>query len=75
MPRIAKSRPTRRLNLELSEAVRDRLEELRDEIGADSITEVVRRALSLYDYVWTQNQEGNEIVLRGEDKESVVEFF
>ena len=76
MPRIAKNRPTSRLNLELSQAVRDRLETLRDEVDADSITEVIRRALALYDHVWTKRREGYELALVGpKGQKKTVEFF
>lgn len=75
MPRLAKNQETRRLNLELNEAVRVRLEELRDEVGADSLTEVIRRALALYDYLWIKRQQGDEIVVKGKDGERAIEFF
>jgi hypothetical protein len=54
-----------RLTLEVSVPVRERLEELRDRIGADSLTEVIRRALALYDTVLTESVEhGRRLVLK-----------
>lgn len=76
MPRLAKKQMTKRLTLELNEKVRNRLEELRDEVGADTLTEVVRRALAVYDFVVTaKHRDGASLVLRGKDGEQVVEFF
>lgn len=55
--------------------MRNRLEELRDSIGADSLTEVVRRALALYDYAVTAKKSGSEIVVRNDKGEQTVEFY
>ena len=38
-----------RLTLELAVPVRERLEELRARTGAESVTEVIRRAVAFYD--------------------------
>ncbi|HVK70622.1 MAG TPA: hypothetical protein VM694_39480 [Polyangium sp.] len=57
-----------RLDLEFPERVRVRLEELRAMNGADSLTEVVRRALAAYDVLLTAARErGDKIVLRSHD--------
>lgn len=57
-----------RLDLELPERVRARLEELRTMSGADSLTEVVRRALATYDVLLTASRErGDVIVVRSRD--------
>ncbi|HVK71265.1 MAG TPA: ribbon-helix-helix protein, CopG family [Polyangium sp.] len=57
-----------RLELELPERVRARLEELRAMNGADSLTEVVRRALATYDVLLTATRNrGNTIVQRSHD--------
>jgi hypothetical protein len=45
--------------------VRERLEELRDRTGAESITEVVRRAVALYDTLLSESDvKGTRLVLR-----------
>lgn len=54
-----------RLNLEMSESVRKRLEALRDKTDADSLAEVIRRALAAYELVVTGREEGAELILRG----------
>jgi hypothetical protein len=72
MPRIAAKSPKVRLNLEVPAAVRDRLERLRDDSGADTLTEVVRRSLEVYE-VLLNREPGAEIVLRMPDgREKVV---
>ena len=64
MPRIANNVPMSRLNLELPEATRDRLEHLRDATNAASMTEVIRTALAVYDLLFNETQRGSEIVFR-----------
>jgi hypothetical protein len=72
MPRLAKKAKVKRLNLELKIDVRNRMEELRDLTDADTLVEVVRRALAVYDYVWTQKKEGARILV--EDSEGTREL-
>lgn len=67
----------RRLNLELAEPIRLRLEELRTELQADSLAEVIRKSLSLLDYVLTKRKAGYSLILR-DDKtkaEQLIEFL
>lgn len=42
-----------RITLEVSIAIRERIESIRQRTGAESATEVIRRALALYDTVLT----------------------
>jgi hypothetical protein len=75
MPRIPKNVATTRLNLELSQAVRDRIEELRDQTGADSMTEVIRNALAVYEFLHRQVRRGGSVRVEsaaGEAKEVVL---
>ncbi len=60
-----------RLNLAISESVRERMEALKDSTDADSLTEVIRRALAAYEYIKEQQRQGNRIMLErnGEIKE------
>ncbi len=68
MPRPASKEAKVRLNLDLPERVRDRLERLQDLSEADSLTEVIKRALSVYDALLTATrEEGGKLVLRKED--------
>ena len=57
-----------RLNLELPERLRARLEPLRALSEADSLTEMVRRAIALYDVLlMAVRDRGVTIVLRSRD--------
>lgn len=66
MTRPARKKPTSRLTLELAQAVRDRIELLKDRTEAESISEVIRRALAVYELLWTQREKGNRVVIEGE---------
>jgi hypothetical protein len=69
MPRIAKNRPTQRLNLEMSQEVRQSLERLRDETGADSLAEVIRRSLAVYDFLLAERKRGSRLVVQKDNRE------
>lgn len=56
--------PKKRLNLELPIAARERLERLMLDTEADSMTEVIRRALLLYEEVHHARVEGARLMLR-----------
>ena len=67
-PRPANQEGRVRLNLELPERLRARLEPLRVLSEADSLTEVVRRAIALYDVLlMAVRDRGVTIVLRSRD--------
>jgi hypothetical protein len=65
-----------RLSLELPERVRERLDELQHTAEADSITEVIRRALAVYDTIVTERvSAGATVVLRyadGHERELLI---
>ena len=67
MPRIPKKTKVKRLNLELAMNVRARMELLRDETGAHSLTEVISRSLAVYDYLWTQKKAGAKLLMQDSD--------
>jgi hypothetical protein len=67
MPRIAKGTGKVRLNLEMSETVRHKLEDLQRRTDAPSLSEVIRKALAVYDLVWSAVDEGRQIVIRDDD--------
>jgi hypothetical protein len=48
----------------MREEVRRRLEELREETEADSLTEVIRRALAVYELLWRETRQHGELVIR-----------
>jgi ribbon-helix-helix CopG family protein len=65
-----------RLNLEITPAVSDRLDYLTEASGAHSRTEVIRRALSLYDILVSKASPEKTLVLRHPDgKEEVLLFI
>lgn len=70
MPRPASNETKTRLSLELPERVRERLERVRVMSEADSLTEVIRRALSIYDTLLTTViEDGGKIILQVDGKE------
>ena len=69
MSRPARTEPKVRLNLEISQAVRERLERLRERTGAETITEVIRRALALHELLLDQTDQGGEILARKDGHE------
>ena len=75
MARIPKRVPTRRLNLEMTETVREKLETLREKTSADSLSEVIRRSLSFYELLVDEVRQGRNVVIRGpgsKERELVV---
>lgn len=52
-----------RFNLELTPAVKERIEHVRERTGAASITEVLRRSLRLYDEITERSAKGASVVL------------
>jgi len=68
MPRPVKTKGRSRLSLELHECVRERLEGLRHETSADSLTEVIRNALAVYDaLISAARQSGDRVIIRKPD--------
>ena len=47
--------------------MRDRLERLRNETDADSLTEVIRRALAVYELLWQYSNAGAQTIVRQPD--------
>jgi metal-responsive CopG/Arc/MetJ family transcriptional regulator len=65
-----------RLNLELTPALSDRLDYLTEASGAHSRTEVIRRALSLYDILISRASAEKTLLLRYPNgKEEVLLFI
>mgnify|MGYP000623783180 CR=1 FL=1 len=76
MPRPASKEARVRLNLDLPERVRERLDRVKEMSEADSITEVIRRALSVYDELLTATRDkGYTLVLRSADGKTERELF
>jgi hypothetical protein len=75
VPRPPKNVPTTRLSLEVAETVRKRLEQLQLRSEADSMVEVIRRALAVYEVLWEAKDDGASVVVRyddGREKEVIL---
>lgn len=78
MPRPPKPAPTARLTLELPDPVKKQMEHVRDQTHAQSLTEVIRRALAVYDVLRQAAADGCTIVIEpkeGKARELVVPEF
>ena len=64
-------RPTRpekvRLNLDIHPDQKTKMEELRDRARIESLSEVVRRSVSIYLEIMKANERGEMLYLRGKD--------
>lgn len=67
MARIARKNAKVRMNMDLPESLRLRLEALREQTDADSLSEVIRRALAVYDFLWQEKAKGSATMVK--DKE------
>ncbi|MGH8558576.1 MAG: ribbon-helix-helix protein, CopG family [Methylococcales bacterium] len=67
MAKISRVQPKTRLNLEIPEATKENLERLRNVTHAESKTEVIRRALALYDFLWSVKETGDTAIIRSKD--------
>ena len=47
--------------------LKDRLEELRDRTNAESLSEVIRRSLAVYETIISEQNNKSKIVFRSED--------
>ncbi len=56
-----------RLNLTVTPKVRERLERLQRESDAETLTEVVRRALAVYDDLLSVRRTGGRIIIESSD--------
>ncbi len=76
MSRPANKESRVRLNLDLPERVRERLERVRVLSESDSLTEVIRRALAVYDTLLTStHEEGCKVIIRSGDGKTEREVF
>ncbi len=67
MARPTKKREQARLTLAVTPEIKKLMEDLRDETGADSLSEVVRRSLAVYEFFWKETEDSKKVVLRDED--------
>jgi hypothetical protein len=61
-----------RLSLDVSQTIKDQLTGLVTRTEAGSITEVIRRALALYDLVTEHQAEGGKLIFRHADGKQEV---
>jgi hypothetical protein len=66
MPRPPSSVPKSRLSLELAQRSRDRLERLSEKLAL-TFTEIILRALDLYEAILTTQREGGVVVVKRRD--------
>lgn len=62
------------LHLEMSADVAAKLESLREQTQAADRAEVIRHALSVYDFLLSQVGKGDAIILRGPEGERCVDI-
>ena len=60
---------TVRLNLTLSKEAKKQLEKLQKETKADTLTEVIRKAIKLYDVATQCGKNGERLVLKSDEGE------
>ncbi len=66
----------RRLNLAIKPEVHERMEKLCEATEADSITDLIRRSLAIYDYLWSHKKAGSDLIIREKDgKEQAIVFL
>lgn len=63
---------TNRLDLKMNEEVRRDLEVLREATRARSLSEVIARAVAVYEFLWSEKKKGGKLVIQGPDGEKEV---
>lgn len=62
--------------MEMPLAVRERLEHLRDATEAESLAEVIRRSLAIYETLWrVEREEGAKVIVRypqGDERDLLI---
>jgi hypothetical protein len=74
MPRPKASGASVRFNLEVTEATKDRVLRLMKETEAASMTEVIVRALRLYELLLNKSGDEQVVLLKGGKKTSLLMF-
>lgn len=67
MARIRIDRNKVRLQIEMTELVREQIESLRDKTQADSLSEVIRRAIAVYGFIFNEKNRGCAIIAKDSD--------
>jgi hypothetical protein len=75
MARAPGNNPTSRLTLDLPLPVRVMLNHLRASTNAESLVEVVRRAILVYEFIKSETADGGKLIIRkldGTEREVVI---
>jgi hypothetical protein len=64
-----------RINLVVNREVKDRIEHLQALSAAPSITEVVRRALAVYEELLNIREEGSRLVIEGSGEREILRII
>ena len=67
MPRPSKKADTVRLNLEITQGTKERLDRLQEATEARSMVEAISRALAVYETLVREHEQGSDIVVRRKD--------
>ena len=62
----------KRLNLSVSQSVNERLERLKTLSESESVTEVIRRSLAVYEELLETQKEGGKVIIRDKNGEDVI---
>lgn len=73
MPRLKRPKQIR-MNMTMPPDLKDRLEALRDETNAESLSEVIRRSVGVYETICKERRDYPKIVLRSEDESKEKEL-
>ncbi|HAH46845.1 hypothetical protein [Gimesia sp.] len=65
-----------RINLELPGKLKERIDHVKELSEAESVSEVLRWSLAVYEYLWSEKSKSSEIVIRKKNgKETVLELL
>lgn len=67
MARPASKKKKIRLNLDLTEEIHQRLDQLCDDTDADSRSEVIRRSIAMYDFLVQERKSGSLVFIHEAD--------
>ena len=64
---MATANKMKRVTFMMPQRILDRLEELQNKADAGSLSEVLRRAAAVYDFLWTEKENGSTILVETKD--------
>ena len=63
-----KAKPRERLNLVINDDTKARLERIKKECNADTVSEIMRKALTVFERLTKHTRDGGIIILRSKNK-------